>query len=109
MKITLHFQENTQHIGLLRVDYNGPHVNPQTITDSVPDAFNAYCGASFSLPHIHYFIEGYKPLAWALPLADADFPVKQISDLEDFRRALTAFCATINLTTTINCDGRLFL
>ncbi len=42
--------------------------------------------------HIHYFIEGYKPLAWAIPIIkDESFSITNFKDYNDFDEILKAF------------------
>ena len=101
LKITMHFQEDNARIGLLRVDYNGQHKNPSVIKSDLPSRFEPYAGQWFGYdkPHIHYYVEGYKQLAWAIPLADDDFPVKSIDDEHNILPATRAFAQKINLKT----------
>src|SRR5690349_19341236 len=77
IKLTLHFQEADASIALLRVDFNGRHQNPEIANGNVPKIFHPYAGQMLTDSHIHYFVDGYKPLAWAIPLkVDTSFPVK---------------------------------
>ncbi|WNY24387.1 hypothetical protein MmiHf6_17180 [Methanimicrococcus hongohii] len=52
--------------------------------------------------HIHYAVNGYKPLAWAIPLDSDDFPVKELAERDDYIKTLKAFFDKINLKTIIN-------
>ncbi len=100
LKLTLHFQEDEASIGLLRVDFNGRHHNPETVTDKVPDKFKPYAGQWIEESHIHYFVEGYKPLAWALPLtADETFAIKTFDDVSAIGEVLNELGKKINLKT----------
>lgn len=101
LKITLHFQEDNSKIGLLRVDYSGKHKNPHEIKRSLPDRFKPYVDKWFGSHehHIHYYVEGYNQLVWAIPLADDDFPVKSVADVNDIFPAIMAFARKINLKT----------
>ena len=101
LKISLHFQENDSHIGLLRVDYKGLHKNPEHAAEYLPDKFKSYVGEWFDydVPHIHYNVEGYKTLAWAIPLADDDFSPKDLANYGDAIKAILSFAETINLRT----------
>ena len=103
LKITLHHQDQSTNNGLLRIDYNGGHMNPMIVTQSVPEKFIPFAGLRLDeYPgHIHYFVSGYKPLAWAIPLEDDDFPVKQLTDQKEYIDILKAFFIKINLKTTI--------
>ena len=101
LKITLHFQEDNSKIGLLRVDYSGQHQNPREINSNLPNRFRSYAGKWFDYHehHIHYYVEGYNQLAWAIPLADDGFPVKSIADANDIFSATQKFARKINLKT----------
>ncbi|MBI5747739.1 MAG: hypothetical protein HZA00_01350 [Nitrospinae bacterium] len=102
MKMTLHFQEEDASIGLLRVDFNGRHPNPEIANDKVPDIFKSFAGQWLEESHIHYFVEGYKPLAWAIPLkADNTFSVKDFSNTSEFGNILQVFGNKINLKTVL--------
>lgn len=108
IKVNLHFQENNQYVGLLRVDYNDVHQNPMHATDNVPSIVKAYAGKLIEESHIHFCVNGYGSLKWAIPLSVSDFPIKNISNHVEMMEALDAFCKEINLTTKINYEGRLF-
>lgn len=106
-KLSLYLLDNDTKIGLLRVDYNGQHKNPEIINDKVPDFFHPYAGMFFDyqIHHIHYFVEGYKTtLDWALPLADDNFPVKNIAASKDILDAFYRFNDIINLKTKFNIN-----
>lgn len=103
LKLTLHFQDDDSSIGLLRVDFNGRHRNPEGINDKVPDFFKPYAGKFIEESHIHYNIEGYNPLDWAVPLiADNSFDQKEFQTENDFESAFQAFAKRINLITKVN-------
>lgn len=109
-KLTLYLLEDETKIGLLRVDYNGQHINPETITDKVPDIFHPFAGKFFDYHehHIHYYVEGYKTtLDWALPLTNDEFPVKSISGPNDIIQAFLSFNKIINLKTEFIINGLL--
>ena len=61
--------------------------------------------------HIHYVINGYKPLTWAIPLEIDTFSVKKINEFTNIVEAFHAFCKIINLETKIfvNTQQKLFL
>lgn len=63
LKVTFHFQEDNANYGLLRVDYGGRHKNPEVINEYVPETCRPYCGQWLDTPHVHFAVEGYKPLA----------------------------------------------
>ncbi len=101
--MTLHHQEDQSNIGLLRVDYNGKHKNPETVTDKVPEFLHPYAGKWFDYHehHIHYYVEGYPALAWAAPLKDVDFGQKSIHNPHDIVNAFYYFAEEINLVTRV--------
>lgn len=97
-KATFHHQEKEMNLGLIRVDFKGAHTNP--------DVAEKYAGEFFNnIPHIHFYIEGYKPLSWAIPLVESDFPVKEISSEEDFYKAVDSFGDYIKLLDRIRILG----
>jgi hypothetical protein len=109
LQISLHFQENDSKIGLLRIDYNRGHKNPETINQYVPERFHPYAGKQFSNieHHIHYHIQGYPSLVWAIPLTDDNFEVKSINEYDinaSFANAIIAFAKTINIETVITIN-----
>ncbi|HEV7348335.1 DUF6978 family protein [Telluribacter sp.] len=103
IKFTLHFQENSTHYGLLRVDFNGRHKNPEIANADVPELFRPYAGCWLddSPGHIHYVVDGYPPLAWAVPLELDPFPTKNIRDFTDITAAFQAFCMVVAVRTEI--------
>ena len=109
LKISLHHQDNSTQNGLLRVDYNGRHFNPVEITENVPEVFRPFAGRWLDdyAGHIHYVVDGYKPLAWAIPLELDDFPVKELNGKEDYIQTLNAFFRKINLKTAITFNHQL--
>jgi len=50
-------------------------------------------------PHIHVYVEGFKDLAWAVPLSVYKFPILDINNTEDFKNAIHAFAKEINIVT----------
>lgn len=111
LKISLHHQDDSTKNGILRIDYNGRHKNPEEILPSVPEVFVPFAGKYLDeyAGHIHYVINGYKPLAWALPLEFDDFPVKKIEEKKDYSQILEAFFNKINLKTLITYNHQLSL
>jgi hypothetical protein len=107
LQISLHFQEDDSKIGLLRIDYNGGHTNPQIINEYVPERFHLYAGKQLAESHIHYYIHGYQSLAWAIPLKEDDFALKEISE-NNFNTTLAEiiklFAKTVNIETIININ-----
>ena len=57
--------------------------------------------------HIHYVIDGYKPLAWAIPLEIDGFPVKKLEGRHDYTDTLDAFFRKINLRTAISYNQQM--
>lgn len=110
LRLSLHFQEDETSIGLLRVDYNSRHPNPVEINEHVPEALKPYAGQWVEGSHIHYYIQGYKPLTWAMPLeVDITFPVKQFTNETEMANIITTFVEKVNLQTqlTISIQSRL--
>ena len=56
-------------------------------------------GFDYHEHHIHYYVEDYKPLAWAIPLADDEFPIKDITTTTDIFPVIQEFAVRINLKT----------
>jgi len=109
LKISLHVQEDDSKIGLKRIDYYGGHKNPENINEFVPEKFHQYAGKEFANceHHIHYYVQGYKPLAWAIPLIDDDFEIKTIESEEfnkSFSNIVILFAKTINIETIITIN-----
>lgn len=105
-KISFHNQENNSREGLIRVDYKGGHKNPETITDLVPEIAKPYVGYFFqNEPHIHLHVEGFRDLAWAVPLKEYNFPVLDINNTDDFSNAISAFAKEINLVSPLTIQN----
>jgi len=110
VRINLHHQENDSKIGLIRVDYNSGHVNPVNITDQVPTKFHPYAGKCFTNyeHHIHYHVEGYKSLAWAVPLSVDKFGIKELNNDANFNttfvKIIKLFAKTVNIETEISVN-----
>lgn len=103
LRLSLHFQEDETSIGLLRVDYNSRHRNPVEINEHVPEALKPYAGQWVDGSHIHYYIQGYKPLTWAIPLeVDTSFPVKQFTNETQMANIIMTFGKRVNLQTQMN-------
>lgn len=109
LKVSLHHQDNSTQNGILRIDYNGRHLNPVEIIPILPETFRPFAGQWLDdYPgHIHYVVNGYKPLAWAIPLEFDTFPVKELNSREDYSRTLNAFFQKINLRTTITFNHQM--
>ncbi|SMO49623.1 hypothetical protein SAMN06265379_10211 [Saccharicrinis carchari] len=111
LKISLHHQDNSTQNGLLRVDFNGRHFNPIEITETVPETFRPFAGQWLDdyAGHIHYVVNGYKPLAWAVPLEVDDFAVKELNGREDYIPILKAFFQKITLKTIVTFNHQMRL
>lgn len=101
LKVSLHHQDHNTQYGLLRVDYYSRHLNPVKILDTVPEKFRPFAGQWLDdyAGHIHYMVDGYPPLAWAVPLESDTFPIKNLDEREDYIDVLKAFFQKINLKT----------
>ena len=107
LRISLHVQEDDSKIGLLRVDFNSPHTNPVVASKQVPKKFRVYAGKRFlsAEHHIHYHVEGYKTLAWAVPLSDDEFAVKTIDSnntSQSLINAIFQFAKVVNIKTILS-------
>lgn len=104
LKTSVHHMESNSFIGLLRIDFKGVHHNPPEIFDTLPEFLKPYADKWFkpNEPHMHVFVEGYKPLVWAIPLKDTDFPTKDINEQSDLNDLIFNFAKRINLNSTIN-------
>lgn len=109
-RISLHHQEDNTKIGLMRVDFKGGHINPVEVNEFVPENMRQYAGLIFTNEaHIHYHVEGYKSLAWAIPLKDTDFATQDINNTDEFADAVSAFVKKINIITPITIIKSAFL
>ena len=108
IKFTLHYQEEDANIGLLRIDYNGRHKNPEIANENVPELIKPFAGIWLDeYPgHIHFVIDGYEPLKWAIPLELDSFPIKNIINYTDIIDALKAFAKKINLRTNLQINAQ---
>jgi len=108
LKINLHIQENGTKIGLMRLDYYGNvHTNPINTNNFLPVKFHKYAGKTFNIDehHIHYYVQGYKPLAWAIPLIDDDFEIKTIENSAGINDIIISFSKLINIETKIQINA----
>ncbi len=104
LKTSIHHLESNSYIGLLRIDYKGGHHNPPNIEPTLPEFLIPYADKWFdpTESHMHIYVEGYKPLAWAIPLRDIDFPIKDITEPSDLSDLIINFARQINLKSLIN-------
>lgn len=100
-RISFHHQENNTNEGLLRIDYNSGHKNPEIVNEFVPEPLKKYAGYWFeNEPHIHLFVESYKDLAWAIPIKDYEaIKTKNIQSSEDYTNAIYEFASQTNIIT----------
>ena len=93
--------ESNSHTGLLRIDFKGRHSNPVTANQNVPLELAKYAGKQFKIdePHMHIYVEGYKTLAWAIPLSDTNFNTKEFKEQGDLSKIIYNFAKEINLTS----------
>lgn len=104
LKTSIHHLESNSYIGLLRIDIKGGHHNPSNIEPTLPDFLKPYADKWFepNESHMHIYVEGYKPLSWAIPLTDTDFPIKEINEPSDLSDLIFNFARKINLKSIIN-------
>jgi len=109
LKLNLHHQDNATQNGLLRIDYYSRHQNPFEIIQTVPEKFIPFAGLWLDdyAGHIHYVVDGYKPLAWAIPLEIDGFPILELNGREDYNMTLQAFFDKINLKTKITFNHQM--
>jgi hypothetical protein len=109
LKVSLHHQDNTTQNGILRIDYDGRHLNPVDVIPSLPAIFIPFAGQWLDEypSHIHYVVNGYKPLAWAIPLEFDSFPVKELNGSEDYSVTLNEFFKKVNLKTNITFNHQM--
>lgn len=105
-KVSIHHLESNTFIGLLRIDYKGTHQNPVNVESTLPTYLKPYAGKWFepTEAHIHVYVEGYKPLAWAIPLMGIEFKIKEIKQPSDLEDLLTNFAEEINLKLPANAN-----
>lgn len=95
---------------MLRIDYNSGHKNPEVISEFLPEKFHPFAGKCFSNDehHIHYHVQGYKSLAWAIPLANDEFEIKDLDDGAEFNttfaRIIKSFAKIVNVETEITVN-----
>ena len=104
LKTSIHHLESKSYVGLLRIDFRGGHHNPTTVLPTLPEFLVPYADKWFAPTesHIHIYVEGYRPLAWAIPLTDSDFPIKDINHPSDLSELIFNFARRINLKSLIN-------
>ena len=107
LRMSFHCQENDSKIGLMRLDYGSGHKNPEKLNEFVPEKFIPFKGEWFTndTAHVHYHVQGYKSLAWALPIENTEFEVKNLYNNElinkNISHIIMQFAKMINLKTKI--------
>jgi hypothetical protein len=104
--IRLNFQMmDDMNWGLARLDYNGNHKNPDKLSEDVPEIFHSHVAELFvGKAHLHYHVDGYPQLAWALPLNETDIATKDVTEdymIQGFVDAFEGFVSYINVQTRI--------
>jgi len=109
LKTSIHHLESNTFIGLLRVDFRGRHQNPTEITDALPEELKEFAGKLFGIdePHMHIYVEGYKPLVWALPLKNTKLKESKIDELADLIDIIVNFAEEINLKSRLDIQQAL--
>ena len=107
--IRLNFQlMDKVNSGISRLDYNGNHKNPDELTDNVPAVFHSHAGELFiQKSHLHFHVEDFPPLAWALPLDETEITFKNVAldtVASDFIDAVYSFASYLNIQTTISIN-----
>ena len=109
-KLTLHCQEKCNNIGLLRIDYNGSHLNPSYILPTLPDFLKPFASREFRREaHIHFYVEDYKPLVWAMPLSEFTFKTKTLINDADYVKALMEFAKLLNVQSKLNIQTQMMI
>lgn len=102
LKMSLHLMDGDSKDGVFRVDYNSSHLNPMDRRPDLPEVFIPYIGKHFKINehHVHYQVEGYRSLAWALPIAETDIEKKEIRPdclSEDMAEAISSFAKVAHI------------
>ncbi|MFP9098022.1 DUF6978 family protein [Flavobacterium sp. RHBU_24] len=110
LKTTLHHLESNNFTGLLRIDFKGGHKNPEELNSHVPSFLIPYAGKWLEpdQPHMHYYVEGYRPLAWAMPVMDTDFPIKTLENVSDLYDLIFNFARRINIISQLSLQQAIF-
>ena len=113
-KISFHMMDTNGYIGLSRLDINGlTHTNPRDVTDKVPNFLKLHASERIDTSHLHFYVEDYETLAWALPLVDVNNEnIKDISTTTtnlsvDIVKALCGFLSYVNVKTKITVNPAL--
>ena len=108
IRISLHCQQDDSHIGILRVDYNSGHKNPEEAPKDLPKILKPYIGKEFTIneSHVHFHITGEtQQMLWAIPIEVSDMPVKTFdATAEDIENVIIEFAKLINIQTNIRLN-----
>ena len=104
--IRLNFQMmDDMNWGLARLDYNSNHMNPDILSEDVPEIFHSHVSEFFvGKAHLHYHVDGYPQLAWALPLDETEITTKDVTPddmMQGFVDAFESFVSYLNVQTKI--------
>ena len=110
LKTSIYLLESINFNGLLRIDFKGGHKNPEEIIPTVPEYLRSYMGLWINIdePHLHVYVEGYRPLAWAIPLKYTNFQIKELNNITDLSDLITNFAKEINLSSRLNIQQSIF-
>ena len=106
IRLSLHCMDEDSKLGLIRVDYNAGHINPETADENLPECFRPYIAKHFkdNEHHVHMYVPGYRQMAWALPIADTKLKQQEINIESidfDIISAINSFADVINLKTKL--------
>lgn len=108
LRMSLHCQQYESNIGLIRVDYNRGHKNPEIAPDDLPDFFLPYVGKDFGTKesHVHIHVSSdIQQMQWAIPIEASNIESKEFdASSESIERAIQAFAKAVHITTEIKVE-----
>lgn len=108
LRMSLHCQQYESNIGLIRVDYNRGHHNPQVAPDDLPDFLLPYVGKDFGAreSHVHIHVSSdILQMQWAMPIEASNIESKTFDASSDsIEMAIQSFAKAIHITTTIKVE-----
>lgn len=111
IRMSLHCQQEDSHIGIIRVDYNSGHKNPDEAPDNLPEIFIPYIGKEFSMneSHVHLHItDEVQQMLWAIPIQVSEMHIKTFdASSNDVESVIVEFAKLINVSTIIFMNKRL--
>lgn len=111
IRMSLHCQQEDSHLGILRIDYNSGHKNPDEAPDYLPEMFKPYIGKEFTMneSHVHFHITGEtQQMLWAIPIQDSEMPIKTFNaSTNDIENVIIEFAKLINIKTKIQINKSL--